>query len=724
MVHDDLHVLDLGRFGEVRQVGVGNHATVFAAWDRELEREVAIKVASHDTLLDIFGSDRLSALGIAEGLQQLVAELGAAAGQRYTLLREARLLAAVDHPHVVPVLEVGLLDGVPAVVMPLLAGGSLASRSLDGPWRPALALSLALGEGLAALHRAGLLHRDFKPNNVLFDGRGRPLIADLGLACRVDDDDAMADWAGTTAYMAPEVRAQRGRDHRDDLYAFCVVVFELLYGHRPFASEAARLSGRVSKIERDPPVPASVRAALVRGLAPDPAARWPDMDSLLAALREASREPRARRWPAFVVGAAAAALIGVLASSTVVHADSCSAVADELDGDWNQAIATELRGALGGDEGPAALSRWASRYVEVRRRACERARTERPPAPSSCMVELREQFVLTVETLRAPTTRAGLDVATAIAELPAPERCLERPGSDAKAVSSGLAGLRELDLAVGLAIALDDDARAETSLTQLATRARETGSSHGLARADYWRGRLARRAAHLDEAAAALRLALDGAAAIDAKSLWAEVTLELAALALALDEPRAALAYVELAHPIVSRHLPTRRADLYELEAQALLAGNDEPAAIRSRLDQAQTLRELDVERYGLSTRPLERTLALRAEIELELGDVEQAYELAERGLSLARLRKDTPLAHSQVFRRLVFVACLRRRRSGEGADSWTRLHSASTDLWAPYMLSGDEEGLAREHAWLVETYERAGFDVTGLRSVSVRPRL
>ena len=729
MVHDDLHALDSGRFGEVRQVGAGNHATVFAAWDRELERAVAIKVSSQDTLLDIFGDERLAELGIADGLQQLVDELGAAAGQRYTLLREARMLAAVDHPNVIPALEVGLLDDVPAVVMPLLEGGSLAERSFEGSWREPIAVALELGDGLAALHREGILHRDFKPNNVLFDGHGRAVIADLGLACRIDDAEAMADWAGTMAYMAPETRQQRARDHRDDLYAFCVVVFQMLHGHHPFASDAARLAGRVSNIERPGGMPRGLGKVLSRGLHPNPNERWPNMDSLLEALRAACSEPRPRRWPYFLSGAAAAAIVGLLASSTVVHADTCTAVAHELDEDWNESIATELRGALDGDRGPAALSRWATRYLEVRRHECERARdSETPTAPSPCMRALHHQFSLTVASLRETSMRDGLDIDGAIAELPAPEACLDRPQSTASDPGSPgpqLIALREHDLAVAFAVALDDDERAAAALSELSAAAQASGSTLGVARADYWRGRLARRAGRLDEAGSALALALDAATTIDAQALWGEVAIELTALALDREEADAALAYAQLAHPVVSRHLQARLADLLELEARALVARGEAPAAVvRARLDQAQNLRERDIDRYEVGTRELEQTLAVRAEVEIALGAPDTAHELAKRGYDLSRKRK-APVEQVQVFRRLIFLALLDVIPIYQADEEYSTARNDAFNLVLdPYRSLKYEDEYVREYLWLVDQYERKGFPhVDRLRALVPRPQ-
>ena len=270
-----LQVFDSNRFQDVHQIGAGNNATVFSAWDRDLERPVALKISMQDTLLDILGNERLTDLGIATGLQQFIDEVGGAE-RRYTLLREARLLARVHHPNVVAALDVGVLDGSIALVMPLLCGGVLDGEARDGAWQQVLALALDIGEGLAALHEARILHRDVKPNNVLFDARGRPHITDLGLACSFDDDDALADWPGTRTYMAPETRARSHRDQRDDLYAYCMVVFQMFYGHMPFASKAARVEGRVSQIARHGEMPAALREVLVCGLHPAAERRWPD----------------------------------------------------------------------------------------------------------------------------------------------------------------------------------------------------------------------------------------------------------------------------------------------------------------------------------------------------------------------------------------------------------------------------------------------------------------
>src|SRR5262249_20212867 len=177
------------------------------------------------------------------------------------------------------------------LVMELVEGTTLrAWLSKHKPrWEAIVDLLVAAGAGLAAAHRAGLVHHDFKPDNVLVDAEGRPRVSDFGLA------GAGRPGAGTEEYMAPEQLGRGAVDARADQYAFCVTLWEALHGERPLAGAAPPASRKA---------PRWVDRALARGLRPAPQERWPSMDDLLRVLRR-GRTSGIRR-------AAVAAAIGVV----------------------------------------------------------------------------------------------------------------------------------------------------------------------------------------------------------------------------------------------------------------------------------------------------------------------------------------------------------------------------------------------------------------------------
>lgn len=307
------------RFVILDVVGRGGMGVVYAAYDPELDRKIALKLV------------RPNRPGAGEG----------------QLLREAQAIARLSHPNVVAVYDVGTHRDQVFLAMELVEGKSL------GPWlgqsprsvREILDVFVAAGRGLAAAHAAGVVHRDFKPDNVLIGHDGRVRVADFGVARRFESpgeepperpdlpEEARSARAtrsarstlavaeatrggvaiGTVPYMAPEQLRRGVADARSDQFAFCIALFEALYGERPFAGQGAldlALAMESGELRTPSPagrrVPAWVRLVLARGLAFDPAARFPSMDELLAAL---SRDPVAaqrRRWG---IAAAVAALI-------------------------------------------------------------------------------------------------------------------------------------------------------------------------------------------------------------------------------------------------------------------------------------------------------------------------------------------------------------------------------------------------------------------------------
>lgn len=294
----------VGRYVVEGLLGEGGMGVVYAARDPGLGRTVALK---------------------------LLRPGGGGDEARARLVREAQAMARLSHPNVLPLFELGTEGGRVFLAMERVEGPTLAAwlRERERPWREVLALFLQAGEGLAAAHRAGLVHRDFKPANVLVGADGRPRVTDFGLVRHeADGGGAEAGPAegsspealtragavpGTPAYMSPEQLAGREVDARGDQFSFCVALHEALYGVRPFDARA-KGEARWKRV----PVPGSVRlpgpvrAALERGLALEPEKRFASMEALLAELGR----PPGSRW-----GSVAAVVVGaglLLAGADVV----------------------------------------------------------------------------------------------------------------------------------------------------------------------------------------------------------------------------------------------------------------------------------------------------------------------------------------------------------------------------------------------------------------------
>jgi predicted Ser/Thr protein kinase len=299
----------IGRYRITRTLGRGAMGVVYAGHDEALDREVGIKV-----------------------LQSSIARSDAA---RRRFIREAQAMARLSHPHIAHVYEVGEHDGQVYIAMELVSGQTLRewqSERARGA-REILGVHLQAARGLAAAHEAGIVHRDFKPDNVMVDARGRARVMDFGLARHTDDATleqtapeaaaALADSGrqsspgdlttvgtvmGTPAYMAPEQLLGERVDHRADQFSFCVALFEALYGRRPFAGvtmaelRAAIRKQEFARAEAPPDLPRGIDAPLRRGLAFEAADRHDSMDALVAAI-EAEQGRRGRAWFAIAIAA-------------------------------------------------------------------------------------------------------------------------------------------------------------------------------------------------------------------------------------------------------------------------------------------------------------------------------------------------------------------------------------------------------------------------------------
>ncbi|HMG52219.1 MAG TPA: serine/threonine-protein kinase, partial [Kofleriaceae bacterium] len=324
----------IGRYLLLELVGAGGMGMVWGAWDPELARRVALKLVL----------PRVSAA-------------------RDRILAEGQALGKLSHPNVVPVYDVGIVDDQVYLVMEWVQGTTLrayagsrcSQRDLIDAYRQA-------GEGLAAAHRAGLIHRDFKPDNAIRGDDGRVRVLDFGLAHSDGEAPEPGRLAGTLRYMPPEQAAGGQVTPAADQYAFAIALREALAG--PVGDRPAELPGWIAAI-------------VARGTAADPADRFPAMADLLRAL---ARDP-ARIWRRR--GIAAVALAGVAVAFAVgrVHGDSptCVGSTTEIARSWSPATRAQMvahlrgLGAFGAGEADRLgdeLDRYGAAWAGEHRRAC------------------------------------------------------------------------------------------------------------------------------------------------------------------------------------------------------------------------------------------------------------------------------------------------------------------------------------------------------------------
>ncbi len=429
-----------GSFRVEKKLGEGGMGVVYLAHDEELERWVALK---------------LQRRGRERGLARMA--------------REARAMARVSHPNVVPVHEVGEHDGRLFIAMEYVRGGTVRDW-LQTPrtWSEIVALFVQAGYGLHAAHAIDLVHRDFKPDNILVGEDGRPRVADFGLARAVTpkhgSEDSLSSTegdlatrrtgtlggslkpssgsvpglsarfknrltqtgatVGTIAYMAPEQWLGTEVDARADQFSFCVALFEALFGVRPFEGRTA--AQLLNNIQRgriiEPPagrrVPRRVLKLLGRGLAANPGLRFPTMLALLGRLEQ---RPRSRaRVAVSLVALAAAAVAGATTSNSLAE-EPCEAGTEHMRSLWSESAQAEAATAAeqmgkpyvtdGVARATSTLQEYSAAWVDAYIEACEATlvRKEEPEAlfalRAACLAERRRAFATVTRRLQSGLPR-------------------------------------------------------------------------------------------------------------------------------------------------------------------------------------------------------------------------------------------------------------------------------------------------------------------------------
>lgn len=414
----------IGRYVVERRIGAGAMGVVYEAVDPRLNRRVAIKMAHASR-----GNHRRSA-------------------ERF--VREARAMAALHHPHVVKVYDYGVRDDDAYVVMELLQAETLSAWLESKPSTAArLEVLRAAGRGLSAAHEAGLVHRDFKPGNVLVTRGGVAKVTDFGLARAFGEGDSSSQSEkhdisgpqavsvtahgvvlGTPLYMSPEQHRAEPLTPLSDQYSYCLTAYEALVGHRLF--DARSMMALEQAKERGPDaaafrtLPRSVARALRRGLQPHARDRFPDLAALLQALEGRPR----RTWLVGLAGVAFPLALG----GTLAMQGPATACADEDVQLWNADDQVSLRRAFARSEVPRAteiaehvsaiMEGEARAWSDARQQACSLSGTQQD-AVRACLGHRRDAFEALRERVVVRGTVPPERALSVVSRLETAQTCLQ-----------------------------------------------------------------------------------------------------------------------------------------------------------------------------------------------------------------------------------------------------------------------------------------------------------
>ncbi len=458
----------VGRFLVIRTLGAGGMGVVAEAYDPELDRRVALKLLKSDH---------------------------ARLDSQTRLLREAQAMARLSHPNVVQVYDVGVVDDQVFIAMELVRGQTLGAWLDAQPrhWREVVRVFSDAGRGLAAAHAAGLVHRDFKPDNVLLAADGRVRVADFGLAREEHHDHAalaenpgerklLADTLtatgvlmGTPVYMSPEQHSGLVAGPASDIFSFSVALFEALHGARPFAGDTMValahnvLQGAVLPAPSGRGVPAWLDAVVRRGLATRPEDRHPSFEALLV---ELARDPAAsrRRWLGVTgLGLGAAALGFALQGN--LAGEQCTGGAARIAEVWHDAAQTRVRERLANlpaSERAASeprvlggLATYAEQWATMQREAClTHQRGEHSiavfDARTRCLEDRRAALSEAVDVIAGADPATLSRAALVVAKLPPLARC-----ADVSALTAELPPPEHPEVAAAVVVQRQQLARAQ-----------------------------------------------------------------------------------------------------------------------------------------------------------------------------------------------------------------------------------------------------------------------
>jgi tetratricopeptide (TPR) repeat protein len=696
-------LVKVGRYEIGVPLGSGAFGKVYRARDPELARDVALKVTE-------------APLGDAD---------------RDELLAEARVMATIRHPNVAVVHDVGVVeidevrevapDPLAAttpgasgegrvrvfIVMELVTGANLRDWLAAAPRtrREILDVLRQAGRGLAAAHAEGIVHRDFKPENVLVDGDGRALVIDFGLArapvAAVADDAPLADAmsthriAGTPAYMAPEQLAGGKATPGTDQFAYAVTIWEALHGLRPFSGTTlAELRGAFAQPPRTAGrrLPSRLRGVLARALSADPAARWPSLDAMLGALDV--RRGRRLVPVGFAVTAGAAVAGWIVATRPAEVVDPCARPTAELAGVWDAAKRDAIAAAFHPiDRGDAVFAHVASTldrvtgaWLDARRDACVASPRAEPPGAASdpwaparpaaarrdpdrrlaCLQDWRRQLAAVTDAFARATPEVVDRALAALGELPPVARCADSDTGSPADPARAAAASDKLANARALRVAGRDDA----SLAELAAIDRDADPSIAVAAA-LLEGELLTSLGRFDDARTSAHHAFDLAIGVGDRRSAAEAAADLAFLGV-YDTGRItdSLQWVQTGQSLLSSLDDALELDAKLANAEGnLLVTRGVPAAAGPAFERAVAdYRRIDPDHPALGT-----NLASLGATEMDRGRLDDAERDLRDGVS--RAERDLGPDHLEVATARIELGLVEHARGhyGEAARHMDR---------------------------------------------------